>query len=137
MDRSGYPGFPKTGYPELPVNLKFHPDLQKHRFCLYRTNYEPFYRAFANNYYRYYFMCNNYTSHVPCSSCVSSSSSSSPGASISFSGSRKCSKAVASAADYIAFIKSYLPRCLTTAFAYPSIFSRSSTFYTHSISTLL
>ena len=45
--------FPKHGtwYPGLPANLKFYPGLQKSRFCLYRTNYRPFYRAFANNYW--------------------------------------------------------------------------------------
>ena len=128
MYRYGYPGFPETGYPELPSNMKFHPYLQKHIFCLYRTNYVPFYRAFANNYYRFYFMCNNYTSHVPCPSCVSSSSSSFSRASISFSGSRNCYKAVAPAAASTTFNKSYLPRCLTTAFADPYSFYRSSTF---------
>ena len=50
-DWSGYPCFPETRYPGLPANLKFYPDLQKPRFCLYRTNYEPFYPAFANNYW--------------------------------------------------------------------------------------
>ena len=128
MDRSGYPVFSKTVYPELPAYLKFHPDLQKHIFCLYRTNYVPFYCAFANNYYRFNFMCNKYTSRVSCFSCVPSSSSSSPGASISFSGSQNFSKAVAPAAASTNYIKSYLLRCSTTAFADPSTLSRSSTF---------
>ena len=128
MYRYGYPGFPETGYPELPSNMKFHPYLQKHIFCLYRTNYVPFYREFANNYYIFYFMYNNYTSHVPCYSYVSSTYSSSTGASILLYGSQKCSKAVAPAAASTTCVKSYLPRFSTTAFADPSTFSRSSTF---------
>ena len=69
----------------------------------------------------------NATSHipVPCSSGVSSSS---PGSSNLFSGSRKCSNAVAPTAFSTTYIKAYLPRCSTIAFADPSTFSISSTF---------